>query len=693
MAEREDLLVEIGCEELPAGSVLALAENLGEQLRHTLDAEGFAPGDVQVFATPRRIAALIASVQSQQNDRDIERRGPAVQAAFDDTGAPKPAALGFAKSVGVAVEDLERLKTDKGEWLYYKLVQPGQPLEALLPNMLEKIIAAMPMPKRMRWSDVEVDFLRPVHWVLVKHGADTLSGELMGLPFVGQTRGHRFHAPDALPISHATEYQETLLAQGKVIADFQQRRERVVAAVKADADVFGGRPVMDEDLIDEVTALVEWPVAVTGTFEAEYLDVPKEALIQTMQENQRYFPLLSDDGSLMAGFITVSNIESQQPELVRHGNERVVRPRLADAKFFWEQDQKKPLASHLEALKKVVFQQKLGTLYDKTERLVALSEHMATQLGVDVEHCKRAALLAKCDLTTEMVYEFAKMQGIAGRYYSALEGEAPDVSHALEAQYLPRHAGDDTPSDTVGQVLALADKLDTLAGIIGIGQMPSGTKDPFALRRTSLGLLRIIIERKLDLDLADLLETAKQALGDKLDAPEQVDDALDYVLERLRAYYHDAGISADVVDAVMAEKPTRPLDFDKRVHAVSAFRALPEAVSLASANKRIQNILKKVTDTLPAEADPSLMVDAAETDLHATLERVSSEVEPMFASGDYEPALKAIAQLRDAVDGFFETVMVMTDDLDQRRNRLALLSQVGALCSGVADISRLQLDA
>ncbi|HBR96285.1 MAG TPA: glycine--tRNA ligase subunit beta [Gammaproteobacteria bacterium] len=484
MAEREDLLVEIGCEELPAGSVLALAENLGEQLRHTLDAEGFAPGDVQVFATPRRIAALIASVQSQQNDRDIERRGPAVQAAFDDTGAPKPAALGFAKSVGVAVEDLERLKTDKGEWLYYKLVQPGQPLEALLPNMLEKIIAAMPMPKRMRWSDVEVDFLRPVHWVLVKHGADTLSGELMGLPFVGQTRGHRFHAPDALPISHATEYQETLLAQGKVIADFQQRRERVVAAVKADADVFGGRPVMDEDLIDEVTALVEWPVAVTGTFEAEYLDVPKEALIQTMQENQRYFPLLSDDGSLMAGFITVSNIESQQPEMVRHGNERVVRPRLADAKFFWENDlriARSDLGTWTGALENVTFQRQLGSQGDRVRRIAALAAEIAPLVGADPEEARRAAELCKADLGSEMVYEFPELQGLMGRYYLEAAGESQAVASAAEEHYAPLGPSDDVPTAPVSVAVALADKLDLLTGFWAIDEKPTGSKDPFAL--------------------------------------------------------------------------------------------------------------------------------------------------------------------------------------------------------------------
>lgn len=693
MAERDNLLVELGCEELPAGSVLALATSLGQQLQQALKDDAFEPGDVRVFATPRRIAALVNNVKVRQDDREVERRGPAVAAAFDDNGDPKPAANGFAKSVGVDVSELDRLKTDKGEWLYYKLMQPGETLALRLPQMLEKVFAAMPMPKRMRWSDVDVEFLRPVHWCLVLHGDQALDGQLMGLSFGRRTRGHRFHSPDWMDINTTEDYESTLLEKGSVIADYATRREAVIKAVTENAKSYGAVAVMDEELVDEVTALVEWPVAIAGTFEDEYLEVPKEALIQTMQENQRYFPLLSEDGSLKAGFITVANIASSDPDMVRKGNERVVRPRLADAMFFWQQDQKKTLESHLETLKKVVFQQQLGTLYDKTERLVVLAGAVANELGFDVEKCERAALLSKCDLMTEMVYEFAKMQGIAGRYYSALEGESKDVSDALEEQYLPKQAGDKTPSTPTGQVLAIADKLDTLAGIIGIGQMPSGTKDPFALRRTSLGLLRIIIEHRLDLDLAGLLESAKSALGDKLEKPGQVDEALDYILERLRAYYLDQGVSSDVIDAVMAEKTTRPLDFEKRITAVNEFRAMPESISLASANKRIRNILKKADSEILDTVDYSVLQDEAEKNLFKSLESVSANVEPMFARGDYEPALRALAELREPVDTFFDKVMVMAEDESVRRNRLALLNQVGNLCSRVADISRLQLEA
>lgn len=693
MLDRDDLLVELGVEELPAGSVLPMAENLGEQLVKSLKDQSFDPGDVEVFATPRRIAAVIRDVKRQQDDREMERRGPAVQAAFDDDGNPKPAAIGFAKSVGVEVADLDRLKTDKGEWLYYKLMQPGESLSAKLPAILGKIFSSMPMPKRMRWSDLDIDFLRPVHWMLVMQGTDAISGEVMGLPFSDETRGHRFHAPEAIKIKSPGDYADQLLTEGRVIASFAKRREVVIAEVAKQAAAFGGDAVMDEGLIDEVTALVELPVAVTGQFEEEYLAVPKEALIQTMQENQRYFPLLAKDGSLMAAFITVSNIESFNPDMVRKGNERVVRPRLADAMFFWEQDQKKPLESHLETLKKVVFQKQLGTLHDKTERLVELSTKISNDLGFNTTHCQRAARLAKCDLMTEMVYEFAKMQGIAGRYYSTIEGEPSDVAIALEEQYLPKQAGDKTPQNPVGQVLAIADKLDTLSGIIGIGQMPSGTKDPFALRRTSLGLLRIIIENKLSLDLATLLSYAKQALGDKLEKPENVDDALAYVMERLRAYYQDQGLSGDVVDAVMAKKPTRPLDFDKRIKAVNAFRVLPESVSLASANKRIRNILKKADGSVADSVDESLLQEDAEIALHKVLGDLSTEVEPLFKRGDYEPALKALAALREPVDTFFDKVMVMAEDVAVKNNRLALLKQVSVLCSRVADISRLQQES
>ncbi len=694
MADQDSLLVELGCEELPAGSVLPLAESLAAQLRDALENEAFVPGTYEVYATPRRIAVCFQSVKACQDDREIERRGPAVQMAFDEVGNPKPAATGFAKSCGVEVADLERITTDKGEWLYFKTQQKGETLSTTLPAMLEQVLASMPMPKRMRWSDLEVEFLRPVHWIMVLHGERSVVGEVMGLAIGRCTRGHRFHAPEFMQISSAEMYAKELRDRGKVIANFAHRRAEIVRQVNNRANELNATAVMDESLVDEVTALVEWPVAIAGTFEQEYLEVPKEALIQTMQDNQRYFPLLGKDGCLKAGFITVANIESLNPKSVRQGNERVIRPRLADARFFWQQDQKQKLESRMDSLKKVVFQKKLGTLYDKTERLIALAENIAETLGFDQQKCKRAARLAKCDLMTEMVFEFAKMQGIAGRYYAELDGEDNEVCNAIEEQYLPKQAGDKTPSSRVGQVLAIADKIDTVAGIIGIGQLPTGTKDPFALRRTALGLLRIIIENKLELDLSQLLSFSKQNLGDKLAKPEQMNEALDYILERLKSYYQEQSISFDVVDAVMAKKPTRPLDFDNRIKAVNKFRALPEARSLASANKRIRNILKKSkAQNLEDNVDEALLVEVAEKQLNGELGKLIETVEPLQVNGDYETALKMLEALRDPVDVFFDQVMVMTEDESIRNNRLALLNKVAIVCSQVADISRLQLEA
>lgn len=688
MSDRAALLIELGCEELPAASVRPMAEALAAQLSKQLADAGFDPGAATSYATPRRLAVLIDAVQARQADRDIERRGPAVQAAFDAEGQPSKAALGFAKSCGVDFDQLERLQTDKGEWLAYRFTQPGETLDTQLGAMLETAVNALPMPKRMRWGAGDETFLRPVLWLVALHGGDVVPAHVLGLQSDRNTRGHRFHAPAPLALADAADYAEALRSRGHVEPDYGARVDAIRRQVLAAAEAAGGQALIDEDLVDECAALVEWPVAIAGRFDEVFLEVPKEALIQTMKDDQRYFPLLDADGKLLPTFITISNIVSRDEAKVREGNERVIRPRLADAMFFWQQDLKQPLASHLPALKSVVFQEKLGTLHDKTERLVRLSRHIAAQLDADAVLIERAARLAKCDLMTHMVYEFPEMQGIAGKYYIYREGESMAVASALEEQYWPKQAGDPTPEGIVGQVLAITEKLDTLAGIFGIGQRPTGTKDPFALRRASLGILRIIIERRLDLDLHDLLATAQQALEGKLEQPEQVFDALDYALDRLQGYYADQGIDRRVVDAVMARRPTRPLDFDNRVHAVSAFVELPQAEALAAANKRIQNILKKA-EAVGEAVDESLLEAGAEAELFAALQRAETEVQPLYARGDYAAGLKALAALREPVDAYFDQVMVNVDDERLKLNRLALLQRLGGLCAEAADLSLL----
>ena len=688
MSDRAALLIELGCEELPAASIQPMAKALADKLHTQLSEAGFSPGATQVYATPRRLAVLIADVESQQADREVEKRGPAVQAAFDKEGNPSKAAQGFAKSCGVEFDQVGRLKTDKGEWLAYNFTQKGEALNALLGPLLENIINNLPMPKRMRWGNSSESFLRPVLWLVALHGTEVVPATVLGLSSDRLTRGHRFHAPEAISLANADDYAAALRDKGHVEPDYVKRMESIRQQVLASAAKEGGQAVVDEDLVDECAALVEWPVAISGHFDEVFLEVPKEALIQTMKDDQRYFPLLDDKGKLLPTFITISNIVSADEDKVREGNERVIRPRLADAMFFWQQDLKHALASHLPSLKTVVFQEKLGTLHDKTERLVRLTRHIAQELDADAVLVERAARLSKCDLMTNMVYEFPEMQGIAGKYYIYKEGESMAVASALEEQYLPKQAGDPTPEGIIGQILAISEKLDTLAGIFGIGQKPTGTKDPFALRRASLGILRIIIERKLDLDLHDLLSTAQQALGDKLEKPEQVFDALDYALERLQGYYADQGIDRRVVDAVMAKKPTRPLDFDNRVHAVSAFLQLPEAEALAAANKRIQNILKKA-EAVGDCVDESLLEEGAESDLFATLKKTEAQVQPLYKAGNYSEGLKALAALRAPVDTYFDDVMVNVEDQKLKLNRLALLQRLGDLCVEAADLSQL----
>ncbi len=689
-AHTADLLIEIGTEELPPKALPTLASAFTRELLTGLDNARLAHGETETFATPRRLAIRVQSVARQQPDQKIERRGPAIQAAFDADGNPTRAAQGFATSCGVEVSALETLDTDKGQYLVFRSEQPGSPAANLLPALIDEALAKLPIPKRMRWGAGEAEFVRPVHWIVLLHGDETIDADILGIPTGRQTRGHRFMTQQLLTLDTPADYNRQLREQGYVIAAFDDRREQIRQQVEAQAQQLGGKAVIDPALLDEVTALVEWPVALAGRFEPEYLEIPPEVLMTTMQDNQKYFPVIDASGALMPHFITVANIDSAEPEKIIEGNERVIRPRFADARFFWDVDRKQPLENRIESLKTIVFQKKLGTLYDKTERVASLARWIAEQIGADPTLAERAARLSKCDLMTDLVGEFASMQGTAGKYFARHDGEDEQVAIALEEQYLPKQAGDRLPSNPIARALALADKADTLAGIFGIGQKPSGAKDPFALRRASLGVLRILIEDQIDLDLHELLNQAAQRLGDKVDPQLAVEQCLEYVMERLRAYYQDQGIAADTIDAVLSQKPGRPLDADKRIRAVDAFRQLPEAEALAAANKRIGNILKKAADTAPGEVDPSRLREAAEQALHQRLQALEPEVIAEFDRGDYQQALARLASLREPVDAFFDQVMVMDEDPALRNNRLALLAALRDLFLRVADISRLQ---
>ncbi len=690
MSTARDLLLEIGTEELPPKALLTLSEAFSVALVDGLAKAGLSHGALHSYATPRRLAVYIEKLSTAQPDQVQERRGPAVAACFDAAGKPTQAALGFARSCGVAIEQLERQETDKGAWLVYRHTQAGKPTVDLLQALIEDALAKLPIPKRMRWADLDVAFVRPVHWVLLLFGGEVVDTTVMGLRAGRATYGHRFHHPDAISIQQAADYAAALLNPGHVVADFAARRAAIRDQVEAAAGKAGGQAVIDPALLDEVTALVEWPVALLGRFEECFLQVPQEALISTMKGNQKYFHVVDSAGRLLPYFITLCNIDSRDPAQVIAGNERVIRPRFTDAAFFWEQDRKQPLAALRDDLKSVVYQQKLGTQYDKSLRVAALARVIASAIGADPVRAERAAALAKCDLLSHMVGEFPELQGVMGRYCAQHDGEDGEVAQAIDEQYLPRHAGDTLPSTPTGQALALADKLDTLAGIFAIGLKPSGDKDPYGLRRAALGAVRILIERQLALDLESLLRQAVAAIPVKAVADDTVAAVFDYMMERLRAYYLDSAVSADEFDAVLATRPVSPYDFEQRVRAVTAFRRLPEAESLTAANKRIRNILKQVAGAVPERITPQLFAEPAESQLYERLSVLLTDVTPLLDAGNYSSALERLAGLRGPVDQFFDSVMVMSEDTAQRDNRLALLNTMSQLFLRVADLSRLQ---
>jgi len=685
-----DLLIEIGTEELPPKALKKLAAAFCDETRAGLERLALPFKEIKSYATPRRLALLITGLAEGQEDKLVERRGPAVQASFDEEGKPTKAAQGFARSCGVSVEELGKLDTDKGSWLIYKIQEQGQSTARLIPELVQTALDKLPIPKRMRWGNLDAQFVRPVHWLVLLFGNEVIEADILSVNSGRESRGHRFHHPEPIYIPQATEYEVLLESEGKVIVDFARRRETVRARVEEVAIKSGGVAVIDEALLDEVTAMVEWPVPVLGHFEKRFLDVPQEALISTMKANQKYFHLVDRQGRLLPYFITISNIESKDIDKVRAGNERVIRPRLSDAEFFWNQDRKHKLAEHIDSLKHVVFQKQLGSMYDKSVRVSELAGELAQQLGGDVQEVKRAAMLSRCDLMSEMVYEFPELQGIMGRYYARHDQEPGDIAQALDEFYMPRFAGDELPSSNTGQALALAERIDTLVGIFGIGQPPSGSKDPFALRRAALGVLRIMIECRLDVDIQAMIQHAASLLQDKLTVKDVATQVFDFLMERLRAYYHDQGVAHDTYEAVLEVKPVRPIDFHHRIQAVEAFRQMAEAESLAAANKRISNILKKAEVRIPEHYKEALLRDKEEQELAKQLTTLSQEVAPLLARHDYQSAMQAMAGLRKVVDAFFDKVMVMAEEADLRDNRLALLSQLRKLFLGVADISVLQ---
>ena len=685
----QNFLVEIGTEELPPKALKTLATSFADNVEAELNQAGLTFDKIEWFAAPRRLAVKVLNLATQQPSKEIEKRGPAVSAAFDAEGKPTKAAEGWARGCGITVEQAERIATDKGEWLVHRAKIEGQPTKNLLNDIVANALAKLPIPKPMRWADKTVQFIRPVHTVTMLLGDELIEGEILGVASARTIRGHRFLGEKEFEIQHADQYPQLLREKGSVVADFNERKAEILAKSQAKATALGGVADIEESLLEEVTSLVEYPNVLAAKFEERFLAVPAEALVYTMKGDQKYFPIYDKDGKLLPHFIFVSNINPEDPTAIIEGNEKVVRPRLTDAEFFFKTDLKQKLVDRLPRLETVLFQQQLGTLKDKTDRIEQLAGEIAKQIGADEAKAKRAGLLSKCDLMTNMVFEFTDTQGVMGMHYARHDGEDEEVAVALNEQYMPRFAGDELPKSLVASAVALADKFDTLTGIFGIGQAPKGSADPFALRRAALGALRIIVEKNLPLDLEDLVKKSAALFGDKLTNKNVVADVVDFMLGRFRAWYQDEGIAVDVIQAVLARRPTRPADFDARVRAVSHFRTLDSAEALAAANKRVSNILAKA-DAAIGEINLTACVEPAEKVLAEAVLALRTEVQPLIAQGDYTAVLDKLANLRAPVDSFFDNVMVNAEDPALRQNRLAILNTLQGLFLQVADISVLQ---
>jgi len=696
MPDTADFLVELGTEELPPKALHRLELAFADSMRSRINDAGLAMGELHSFATPRRLAILIGDLQLHQLPQNIEKRGPPTKIAFDADGKPTRAAIAFAEGLNVTVDDLDRLTTDKGEWLIFRGEEPGHESAELLPDIVADSLAELPIPKRMRWGCSDVEFVRPVHWLVMLLGNVVVPTTLLGVTAGAATRGHRFHAPAPITLATPGDYEQNLRDQGQVIADFNVRRLRIVELAEASAHELGASVMLDPAVLDEVTALVEWPVPVTGNFDPQFLRLPEAVLVATLQDHQRYFPIRGADGKLMPNFIAMSNLDSTHPEEVRKGNERVVEPRLADAGFFWDTDCKATLESRRAALAEVVFEKRLGSLQDKSNRVAELATTLAATLGADEQIVRRAAELAKTDLLTEMVGEFPKLQGRIGHYYAELDGENAAVALAIEEQYLPIQAGGQLPSSEAGKILAVTDRLDTLAGIFSAGKRPTGNKDPFGLRRAALGIIRILIEAQLDVDVTMLLDHAIAAQPTAEEPHETLnEDLYTFLLDRARGYFLDGhapelevgAVTAEIFESVRIRHPASPLDLYQRILAVCAFMTIDAADSLTSANKRIANILKTAATDDADDIDTSLFETEQENALFAAINDITGPHRTDIASRDYASILARLATLKVPVDAYFDTVLVMADDERLRQNRIATLSRLRQLFLDVADIS------
>ena len=684
----ETLLIELGTEELPPKSLKTLATAFYDNIKSQLDGYDLSYAEIKWFATPRRLAVQVIELTNKQADKVVEKRGPAVNVAFDEQGQPSKAAMGWARSNGITVEQAERLVTPKGEWLLHKATVAGKTINELVPDMVTSALNKLPIAKPMRWGAERTQFIRPVHTLTLMYGEQVIEGAALGVDSSNQVQGHRFHHEGLVTLSHANDYQ-TELAKAFVEVDYQARQDKILAQIKQVSTDISAVALIDEDLLEEVTSLVEWPVTLVGTFDEDFLNVPAEPLIYSMKDHQKYFPVTNHDGELVNKFIFVTNIESKDPSQVVFGNEKVIRPRLADAEFFFKTDQKQTLESRLSTLGSVLFQKQLGTLKAKSERIADLSKVIAQQLGENSEDAYRAGLLSKTDLMSDMVLEFPQVQGTMGKYYALNDGENAAIAQALEDQYRPRFAGDSLPEGNIGCAVAISDKIDTLVGIFGINQPPKGDKDPFALRRAAIGVIRIIIEKQLDLDLVTLINESIGLFGDKLVNKNTAENVFDFIMGRFRAFYQEQSITVDVIQAVLVKKPSAPLDFDKRIKAVSYFGELPEAETLAAANKRVGNILAKFDGQLYESFKVELATEQAEKDLAKTFQGISLKVAPLVANKDYQAALTELAQLKTPIDTFFDNVMVMSDDEAVKINRLTLLNEIRNSFLAIADISLL----